>query len=302
MLSILNIILSIITPIFIIVGLAVLLGHTFSLDPRILSRIVFYLFSPALAFKSMVQSDIQVGEIGQILAAVLLLYLVMGLISLGLSRFFHFDRKLESAFMLTVVVINAGNYGLPLCEFAFGAAGLQRAIIFFVVTALLSNTLGVFLASRGGASSGRSLLNILVVPMPYATILGLILNFGHIPLPLTIERALTLLGAAAVPCMLVVLGLQLASTPLKGQMGPVFLATAARLMIAPLVAFPLVALLGITGVARQVVIVQASLPTAVVSSVLAAEFGSDVDFAAAVILVSTLASVVTITILLALLM
>jgi hypothetical protein len=102
--------------------------------------------------------------------------------------------------------------------------------------------------------------------------------------------------------MLVVLGLQLARTPVRGRLGPILLATATRLGVAPLIAFALVGLLGISGVTRQVVIVQASLPTAVLSSVLAAEFGSDVDFTAAVILVSTLVSIITVTILLGLVM
>jgi hypothetical protein len=110
------------------------------------------------------------------------------------------------------------------------------------------------------------------------------------------------MGQAAVPCMLVVLGLQLIGTSVRGRLGPILLATATRLIIAPLIAFPLTALLDITGVTRQVVIIQASLPTAVISSILAAEFGSDVEFTAAVILVSTLVSIVTVTILLWLLM
>jgi predicted permease len=302
MLDLLNILFTIIAPIFLIVGLAVLLGRRFVLDPRILSRVVLYLFSPALVLNGLAQASIRANEIGQIVALVLLLYLVMILISLGLARLFHFDRRLESAFMLTVVVINAGNYGLPLCEFAFGPAGLERAIIFFVVTAVLASTLGVFLASRGTASAQRSLLNVLTVPLPYATVLGLILNAGYLSLPTPFERAISLLSQAAVPCMLIVLGLQLTRTSVKGRFGPIALATATRLLVAPLIAFPLAAWLGITGVTYQVVVVQASLPTAVVSSVLASEFGSDVDFAAAVILVSTLVSIVTVTILLAIVM
>lgn len=300
--SILTIIFTIIAPIFVVVGLAALMGRHFTIDPRSLSRIVLYLFSPSLALTSLAHSDIQAAEIGQILGMVLLLYLLMTLISLGLARLFHFERQLESAFMLTTVVINAGNYGLPLTEFAFGKAGLQRAILFYVITAVLANTLGIFLASKGNASVRRSLLNIFTVPLPYATILGLLINAGYLSLPITIDRAIALLGQAAVPCMLVVLGLQLVRTTVRGRLGPIMLATGTRLLIAPLIAFPLTMLLSISGVTRQVVIIQASLPTAVISSILAAEFGSDVEFAAAVILVSTLASIITVTILLWLLM
>lgn len=302
MLPILNIIYNIIAPIFIVVALAMLLGYRFSPDPRVFSRVIFYLFSPFLVVNSLAKSDLQANEIGLIAVMVLLFYLLMAVVSWSLARLFRFDRQLESAFMLSVVVINAGNYGLPLSEFAFGPIGLQRAVIFYVVTAVLANTLGVFLASRGAASVRQSLFNVLMVPLPYATAVGLLINLGHITLPLPLERAITLLGQATVPCMLVVLGLQLARVSAKRQWRPILLATAARLVVAPLIAFPLVALLGLSGVTRQVAIVQASMPTAVISSVLAAEFGADAEFTAAVVLVSTLASMVTLTILLWLIM
>ena len=302
MLPILQIIYNIIAPIFIVVALAMLLGYRFSPDPRVFSRVIFYLFSPFLVVNSLAKSDLQANEIGLIALMVLLFYLLMAVVSWSLARLFRFDRQLESAFMLSVVVINAGNYGLPLSEFAFGPTGLQRAVIFYVVTAVLANTLGVFLASRGAASIRQSLFNVLMVPLPYATAVGLLINLGHITLPLPLERAITLLGQATVPCMLVVLGLQLARVSAKRQWRPILLATAARLIVAPLIAFPLVALLGLSGVTRQVAIVQASMPTAVISSVLAAEFGADAEFTAAVVLVSTLASMVTLTILLWLIM
>jgi predicted permease len=302
MLSVLNIIYNIIAPIFIIVGLAVLVGYRFSLDPRVLSRVIFYLFNPFLIIGSIAKSDLRANEIGLIAAMIVLFYMLMALISWLLARLFRFDRQLESAFMLSVVVINAGNYGLPLSEFAFGQTGLQRAVVFFVITAILANTLGVFLASRGTASIKRSLFNMVTVPLPYAVTLGLIINLGHLTLPLPLERAITLLGQAAVPAMLVVLGLQLARVSIRGRWKPIALATAARLVVAPLVAFPLAALLGLSGITGQVMIVQASLPTAVISSILAAEFGADAEFTAAVVFVSTLASIATLTVLLWLVM
>ncbi len=204
--------------------------------------------------------------------------------------------------MLSVVSVNAGNYGLPLNDFAFGQAGLQRAIVYFVVTAMISNTLGVYLASRGTASVRRSLSNVLMVPLPYATVLGFVINMRNIALPIPLDRAVTLLGQAAVPGMLIVLGLQLSRASIKGRMGPIVLATITRLGVAPLIAILLAILLGLSGLARQVSIIQTSMPTAAMAGVLATEFSSDAEFTTAVILISTLASIVTLSILLTFLM
>jgi predicted permease len=302
MASFLGVAYNVLAPIFLVIGLAVLLDRLFAPDPRAFSRAVVYLFSPCLVFDGIARSNLRAHELGLIVAVAALSSLLMALVGWGLARLFRFDRKLESAFILSIVLVNAGNYGLPLNEFAFGAAGLQRAIVFYVVTAVVANTLGVYLASRGAASVRRSLLNVLMVPLPYATALGFVVNVTATQLPLPLARMVSLLGQAAVPCMLLILGLQLSRTSVKGRIGPIALAAATRLGVAPLVAFGLVMSLGLSGLAGQVAIVEASMPTAVMGGVLATEFGSDAEFTTAVILVSTLASIVTLSVLLSILM
>jgi predicted permease len=302
MTSFLSVAYNVLGPIFLVTGLAVLIDRRFAPDPRAFSRVAVYLFGPCLVFGGIAGSNLQAGELGLLVAVAAISSVLMALLGWGLARLFRFERKLESAFVLSVVLVNAGNYGLPLNEFAFGEAGFQRAIVFFVMTAIVSNTLGVYLASRGEASVQQSVLNVARVPLPYAAALGLLVNINNVALPLPLDRAVTLLGQAAVPCMLLILGLQLSRTSVKGRMGPILLATVTRLAIAPLIAFGLVALLGLTGLTRQVAIVQASMPTAVMGGVLATEFGSDAEFTTAVILISTLASIVTLSILLSLVM
>jgi predicted permease len=302
MTSVLGVAYNVLAPIFLVIGLAVLLDRLFAPDPRAFSRAVIYLFSPCLVFDGIARSNLRAHELGLIVAVAAVSSLVMALVGWGLARLFRFDRRLESAFILSIVLVNAGNYGLPLNEFAFGAAGLQRAIVYYVVTAVVANTLGVYLASRGAASVGRSLLNVLMVPLPYATALGFVVNMTAIQLPVPVARMVSLLAQAAVPCMLLILGLQLSRTSVKGRIGPIALAAVTRLGIAPLVAFPLVMLLGLSGLAGQVSIIEASMPTAVMGGVLATEFGSDAEFTTAVILVSTLASIISLSVLLSVIM
>jgi hypothetical protein len=298
----LEIIYNVIGPILIVVGLGVLVDRRFRPDPRALSTAAFYVFVPALVVDGLTHTDVQSGEVGLILLAEIGLTLILALLGWGVARLSGYERQLESAFMLAVAFINAGNYGLAVNEFAFGEAGLQRAVIFFIGTGITGNTLGVFLASRGTASIRQSLLNTLIVPLPYATLVGLAINLGYTTLPAPLDRALTLLGQAAVPVMLFNLGLQLSRTSFKGKIKPLLLATLIRLVISPLLAWPMISLMGLSGLSRQVTLIQAAMPTAVSTTILAAEFGGDTEFSSAVVLISTLASVVTLTILLAVLM
>jgi len=268
----------------------------------VLSGAAFYLFTPALVIDGLAKSSLQTGELGLILILEIALSLVMALIGWVLGRVLGFDRGLRSALMLTVAFINAGNYGLALAEFAFGSPGLQLAIIFFIGTAITGNTLGVFLASRSTANGWRSLLNILLVPLPYATLLGLIINFGYLALPVPLERTIALLGQAAVPVMLTTLGIQLSETSLKGKLKPILIASSTRLIIGPIVAVPLVVAAGLTGLPAQVFIVMAGMPTAVGTTILATEFRSDTEFTSAVVLATTIASVITLSVLLSLIL
>ncbi len=293
---------NIIGPIFIIVAIAIVLDRTMEIDARGLSRIIVYVFTPFLIFEGVANSDLGGVEVGQLVVVAFATEVLVAVVAWGVARLAGFDRKLTAAFVLSSTLINAGNYGLPLSRFAFGAEGEARALIFFVITVVISYTLGVFLASLGTAPVRRALLNVVLVPLPYAVLFGLIVNVTDISLPLPIARAVGLLADATIPAMLVVLGVQLSRASIGAQIKPILLASGMRLLVAPLLASGLVLILGMSGLAKQVSIVQAAMPTAVISGVLATEYDADAEFVTATILISTLASIGTLSWLLSIVM
>jgi predicted permease len=293
---------NIIAPIFLVVAASFWLDRRMGVDPASLSRLVIYLFSPALVLYSLSHSDLNGAEAGQLVTVALVMSLMVAGLAWIIARQRRLATRTESAFVLSATLINAGNYGLPLNRFAFGAAGESRAVIFYVATALISYTLGVFVASRGAGSARHALRNVFYVPLLYAAVVGLLLNVGHVELPTPLERSIKLLSDAAIPAMLVVLGTQLSRASIRGQIRPILMASSIRLIAGPLFAFLLVVLLGMSGYARQVSIVQAGMPTAVATGVLATEFGSDAEFSTATILVSTALSMATLSVILALVM
>ena len=293
---------NIIAPIFIVVGLAALIDRRFKPDARALSGIAVYLLTPCLVLDNIAHSSLLAAEVWQIVAMALLSSLVMVLIGVGIGRGLGFGRSLATGFALTVGLFNTGNYGLPVSDFALGAEGLQRAIIFFLATSVWTNTVGIYVASRGTGTTRQALLNVFKAPLLYAMAAGFILNLTHLSLPLPVERSVGLLSQATVPFMMIVMGLQLSRTRIRGRLGPLALAVGVRLVIGPLVAVGLAALLGLSGLTRQVSILQAAMPSAVTSGVLATLFGGDAEFVAATILLSTLVSIATLSVVLAYLM
>ena len=292
----------VILPVFIIIALGYLLERRLSLDVRPISRVTFYALGPCLVFSSTATSSVSGTDIWKIVSFALLTTLAMGLLSWAVARALRFSRAMESAFLLTTLFINAGNYGLPVNLFAFGQDGLERAAIFFTVSALLTSSVGVYLASRGQASGLDALRNVFKVPIVYGALAGFVVNLAAITMPEPVAKAVDLVGGASVPLMLLLVGVQLAKTSSAGELKVIGLATFVRLVAAPAVALVLAAWLGLTGVTRQVCVTQASMPTAVTTTILATEFEAEPQFVAGVVFVSTLVSVITLTLLLALLM
>jgi hypothetical protein len=205
----------------------------------------------------------------------------------------NMDRLTGSAFVLSASVLNGINYGIPLNEFAFGQAGLERAVFLGVMFALYTYTMGVFLASSGQASVGSAFKNVLQIPLPYAAVLGLVVNLGQIPVPEMALKITRILGGMAVPLMLLILGIQLSRTSIHGRWKVMLGASFTRLLGGAALGFLLASVLSLEGVTRQAAIVEASMPTAVVAGVLATEFKSDAELVSSIIVLSTLLSLLT---------
>ena len=292
-----DIIVNVISPIFIIIGIAVLIGRLFKPDVRTLSTLLIYVFLPSLSFRGISQVTLD-GDIAGMAIVTVIVQLVMIVLGVAAVRLFRYPQMTGNALVLTVMLINAANYGIPFNTFAFGEEGARLAIVFWVVTTVVGNTLGVFFASRGSTSARKAVLNTFKVPILYATLAGLAVNLTGFTVPLPLERAISLMADASIPCMIALLGLRLATAKLSGRWGPMAVSTVLRLVVSPLVAYAVASLIGLTGTAFNVTVVQAAMPTAVVASAFALEFGSDAEFTSATTLVTTLASIVTLTLLL----
>lgn len=293
---------NIIAPIALIVGLSVLIDRWLNFDSKSLARSTVYIFSPFLVLEGTANSKLSGGEAGGVIVMAVVTSLLITLLAWIVARMMHLEPRTASAFVISAGLINTGNYGIPLSRFAFGPEGEDPAIVYFVVSIVIANTLGVYLASSGTAPTRQAIGNAFKVPLPYAALVGLIINVTNATMPVPIERSVSLLSDAAIPVMLVVLGMQLSRSSVRGKLRTIITATGLRLVASPLIAVVLALIFGVTGLERQVTITQAGMPTAVMSAVLAAEFGSDSELVTAVIAVSTVLSLVTLAILLAFVM
>lgn len=294
-----NLFLDNVLPPLLIVAVGYLLDRTQGVELRTLSRVALYVFTPALILGSLVESRVGGGEFGKIALFVVLFTGLLWAGGLALGRLLRFSQRQTNAFLLSTLFTNCGNYGLAVVLFAFGQPGLERGLVFFVVSALLTHTLAAYFASRGAFSVGQSVRNIFRLPLVYAVVAALAVRALGVTLPTPVLRAISLPRAGAIPIMQLLLGVQLARVSRGVDRRFIALAVAVRLVGGAALAVGLSTALGLEGLARSVSIVQASMPTAVSTLALSVEFGSDPEEVGSAIFFSTLGSAVTLTVLLA---
>ncbi|MBE9138717.1 AEC family transporter, partial [Nodosilinea sp. LEGE 07088] len=130
------------------------------------------------------------------------------------------------------------------------------------------------------------------LPVFWAAMVGIGLQAASGGFPVPIERGITILGQGAIPLALLTLGIQLARTPLVFGRHEL-LGAGLRLVVSPLLAYGLASGLGLQGLDRQVVVLQAAMPVAVNSLIWVTELGGDRTRVARTIVLSTFLSLFT---------
>lgn len=279
-----------------------MVGRSVRSEPSVLTRIVFYLFGPALIFRSIYTSTISLENVLSIGGYVILIQLIMFAISRIVGRVRRWDSDTQASGSLMLLFANCGNYGLPVMLFAFGEQGFAFAIIYVLISSMMQVTFGISVASwRKGASWRQGLLQVFRVPYMYAFLLAVILRSTSVELPVSIFRAVDMLAQAAIPGQLVVLGIQLSRVKMQHFGVDSVVLSTIKLTIPPIVGWAITSILGIEGLLQSVLIAQASMPSAVNALILATHFRRNPELAAATVFVSTILSLGTVTLLLTLL-
>lgn len=288
-----------ILPIFVVAAVGFALARFSDTNVKTLSAVSFNALSPCLVFDQLVRSSIGGGVFGRMVIFCILLTTVMGIVAWVAAMPFHLNRQTLTSFLLVVMFSNSGNYALPVVLFAFGREALAYASVYFVASAIVTYTVGVGVAASGRGDIRHVLKGIVRVPALYAVAAAGLILVTQTIVPLAIMRPITLLGDAAIPVMLLILGMQLERAVMPNRPGIVALAVGLSLFVGPIVGIGLTMGLGLTGMARQVAIVGASMPAAVITTVLALEFDLDPSFATGAVFLSTILSPFTLVVLLA---
>jgi predicted permease len=176
---------------------------------------------------------------------------------------------------------------LPLALFAFGDSGLALAVVVFAVMLVWNFTFGLWLVSGGGAP-GRLLRD----PIMIASVLGVVFAWQGWGVPLWLDNALGLIGQVSIPLMLITLGVAVARLRAAGLARAAVIA-ALRLGLCAAVAVAVGLIFALPAQPFAVLVLQLATPVAVTSYLLAEKYGADADAVAALVIASTVLSLVT---------
>jgi predicted permease len=300
-----------ILPIVAIAAVGFLLGRTRDVDAGPLNTVTVYVLVPALVFHSLATTELGGGTLASVALGVLLFTGVMALLAEGTGRAVGETEPILGTFVLVSVFANAGNYGIPVSEFAFGETGRATAVVYIVAQSVTMYTLGVYLAARGDGDDWTSGMRaIFTIPLVYTVVAALGARYLGVvpPADSGVMETLKLVGDSAIPLMLLILGIELADTDYSAAAVRVTPAATLKMLIAPVIAVGIAVVIGFqnTTVAR-VFVLESSMPAAVTTLILTGEFaGADEDlaateFAGTAIFVTTVASVPLLTVLIAVL-
>jgi len=296
------------TPILLLVGLGYLLGRKFRLDLGTMTKINLYALVPALLFVRFTESGATGAEMWAIAGYWSLLIAVMWGLSEGFSVAFGLPRSGRPNVAVGAMFANTGNFGIPVMDLAFGAAGVAFQAVILAVENVLSFTLGAFLLSgASGRESGRyaalggagqvrkGIEGVLKLPIIYVLVAALVFRSWPEWLPPPAWKALHYLDAGLIPLALLTLGAQLGAGPLPRFNGELSLAVVLRLAVAPLAALAIILILKPSREMAEMLVVAAGFPTAVNTGLLAIEFRRNPRLSSAIVLWTTVLSLFTVT-------
>jgi hypothetical protein len=291
----LSILVNQIAPILLCAGAGYSVGRAFKIDLRAISRLTFYVFSPCLVFVSLTENHLSGEEFGRMAVFTALTVLALGAAAFLFGRALRLDRHTVIGLMVVNMFGNGGNYGLSLNKFAFGPEALSRAVVYYLISTVLVYTLGIVVASSGRAPLGKALRGVFALPAVYGLLLAILLRLTGWSLPIPLQRSVDLLSQAAIPVMLIVLGLQLAEARRPENLRLVTAASVFQLLSGPAIGLLLAYWLGLSGPARQAAVIEAAMPTAVITTIIAVEYDIDPALVTGIVLVTTLLSPITLT-------
>ena len=275
-------------PVFFVIGVGYYLGKK---DPKINTKFITdfagNIGTPAMIFYTITTTGVTLSVFIEYF--IYSIIVIAGFTLIGLFFLFFLKKDLISE-LPPLILPNTGNMGIPICLFAYGMEGLGVASAIASVIILFHFTVGVFLAKKEFS------FELVFKNAPtYAILISILFLYLNLEVPKFIENTTFLLTYATIFLVLMSLGVALTRLKVKSWKDAIILGLV-RVIAGPIIGFSLIIYFNLSGFAAGVLLIQSSMPSAVLTYLVGSMYSSKkiVDTVSSVIVTSTLMSFITI--------
>ena len=248
-------------PVFLTIGIGYWYGKK---DPKFDTKFITTFAGnfglPAIIFYSLTTTNINIElflRFAYYITLYVVIFSIIGLIVLKILK------KNIYRLLPPLILPNTGNMGMPLCLFAYGKIGLAIATAITAMILVFHFSLNILLASK--KFSLKPLLNCIPV---YALLISLVFVYFDIPSPKFLENATFLIGYSTIFLVLMSLGVALSKLKVF-SVKETLIYSFIRVIIGPIVGLAFVKFFNLSGVEAGVMFIQASMPSAVLTFLVA---------------------------------
>ena len=262
------------------------------------SILVFKISLPILLGMSMIRTDIAtVFDPATIANASLSTFLVFILLTLTASIFVKNPRDkgvyVQGAFRGNLAIV-----GLALCVNLYGDAGIAKASIVMSILSLVYNILSIYTLTTTLTDKKLNLFSMIISmtknPLIIGIVLGIMINLLHIPVHPVIMQTGDYLSQLTLPVALLCIGASLSFADMKDTKTVATIAVIAKLIVSPIIITCIAYLSGFSKMDLGIVFLMSSTPTAAASYIMVKAMKGNETLAANIIVMSTVASLFTV--------
>jgi malate permease and related proteins len=277
---------------FVLIGVFVLLGMLFQRlkafpkdTAQVLNMFAIYVSMPALVLLKVPQITFSRAALIPLLVPWGMLLFSLGIILLA-ARIWNWPRSIVGVLLLIIPLGNTSFLGIPIVQAFFGASGLPHLIIYDQLgTLMIFSSYGSVVLAMYGRDGTLDLPAIarrmILFPPTIALLAGFALRFWHYPPQL--EQGLNNIALTLVPLVMTAIGFQMRLRLQRRVFGPLSFGLVVKLIASPLVAFAVCRLVGVSGPAVEVSVIEAGMPPMVTAAALAVMAGMDAELSVALV-------------------
>ena len=257
-------------------------------DVDSLNNIVINILLPCMIFSALYSADLSLMS-------------SLGIISYFILKRFNLSDKVLWSVLVTIMIANTAFMGYPVNIGVYGSEGFLRAIFCDIATSVIFLILSFVLVLKFGGSPKKAVRKIAFFPPLWAIILGLLLNILNIPIGPVLDNTVNYLGNGTIPLIMLSLGISIDLSGIKRSKNMIIFTSIMKLILFPAIAFFIVSFLGLVDLQFKVSIIEAAMPSGMLSLILAITYKLDYELTSDCILINTVISLITLPVILMLL-